>query len=249
MELKINEGERVDDLQIRGYQIIQNPKRFCFGVDAVLLAHYAKVKPHEKCLDLCTGTGIVPILMHALNSVEMPSVTYKAIELQEESAEMAKRSTELNNITSDVDIIPGDVKEAADIFDAASFQVVTVNPPYIEDNKGLKTEYEPKMIARHEIFLKLRDVIKAAAYCLSDKGRFYMIHKPMRLAEIICLMREYKLEPKSLRFIHPYVDKEPTLMLIGGVKGGGQEMRVEPPLILYKDKGVYTDEVKRIYKS
>jgi tRNA1Val (adenine37-N6)-methyltransferase len=248
MELKINEGERVDDLQIRGYQIIQDPKRFCFGVDAVMLAHYAKVKPHDRCLDLCTGTGIVPILMHAINSEDTPDVKYDAIELQEESVEMAKRSVELNDLTLDVHVILGDVKEAANYYDAASFQVVTVNPPYIEDIKGIKTEYEPKMIARHEIFLKLKDVISAASYCLADKGRFYMIHKPQRLAEIICLMREYKIEPKSLRFIHPYVDKEPVLVLIGGLKGGGQQMRVDAPLILYKEQGVYTDEVSKIYR-
>ncbi len=250
MALKINDvelkaGERIDDLQLKGLGIIQNSEGFCFGVDAVFLAHYAEVKKNDRCLDLCTGTGIVPILMHGLYDVE--GVTYEAIELQEVSYDMATRSVKMNGIEESVHITKGDIKEAASLVRAASFQVVTVNPPYMKVSNALKNPSEAKMIARHEVMCDLRDVVKTAAFALCDKGRFYMIHKPARIPEIISVMKEHNIEPKSMRLIHPYVDKEPVLVLIGGLKGGGEQMRVAPPLIIYKEQGVYTDEVDRVY--
>lgn len=239
------EGERIDDLQCKGYEIIQDPKRFCFGVDAVLLAHYARVKEGDRVLDLGTGTGIIPILLNAIT----PGAHFTGLEIQAASVDMAKRSVLLNGIEDKVDMIEGDIKEAAALFDAASFQVVTSNPPYMTNQHALQNDYEPKTIARHEVLCTLEDVVAAAAKLLVPGGRFYMIHKPFRLPEIISVMKEYRIEPKELRMIHPYVDKEPTMVLIGGVRGGRPMMKVAPPLVLYKEKNVYTDEVYKIYKS
>ncbi|MCR4716130.1 MAG: hypothetical protein K5656_03025, partial [Lachnospiraceae bacterium] len=137
--------------------------------------------------------------------------------------------------------------EAAAIVDAASFQLVTVNAPYMAASKALKNPTLPKTIARHEVMCDLRDVIRAASFALAKKGRFYMVHKPSRLAEIIAVMKEFNIEPKTMRMVHPYIDKEPVLVLIGGIKDGGVQMRVGAPLILYEEQGVYTEELKSIY--
>lgn len=239
----IHEDERLDDLQCKGYQLIQKPQGFCFGVDAVLLSDFVKVKPGQKVLDLCTGSGVIPILLSAKTEGEH----FTGLELQEDYADMAGRSVKYNQLEDKIDILCGDVKEGKKLFQPASFQVVTVNPPYMTDNHGLKNVYEPKTIARHEVALSLENVIALAGYVLPESGNFFMIHKPFRLAEIFCMMREYHIEPKRMRLIHPYVDKEPTMVMIQGTKGGRQRITVEPPLIIYKESGVYSDEIYEIY--
>lgn len=241
----LHSGERLDDLQCKGYKVIQDPARFCFGVDAVLLAHYTKVKPGDRVLDLGTGTGIIPILLHAITS----GAHFTGLEIQPESVDMARRSVAFNGIGKDVEILHGDIREAAGIFPAASFEVVTCNPPYMRNQHGLKNTYEPKMIARHEVLCTLEDVVAAAAKLLKPGGRFYMIHKPFRLPEIITVMKQYHIEPKQMRLVHPYVEKEPTMVLIGGVRGGKPMMKIDAPLILYAEKNVYTKEVQEVYHS
>jgi tRNA1Val (adenine37-N6)-methyltransferase len=243
MTIKLNENERLDDLQIKGYQIIQNPEKFCFGMDAVLLSDYAKTKPGAKVLDLGTGTGIIPILMAAKTDADQ----LVGLEIQPESAEMASRSVELNKLNNRVSIIEGDVKEAKKLFPAASFHIVTSNPPYMTDHHGLKNENTPKAIARHEIKCTLEDIVSAASYALIPTGKFYMIHRPFRLPEIISTMKDYGLEPKRMRLVYPYVDKEPNMVLIEAVKGGKPRMTVEKPLIVYESSGQYTDEIYDIY--
>ena len=190
------EGERLDDLQRDGMYIIQNPKWFCFGMDAVLLSAYAKVKEGEKCLDLGCGNGIIPLLL----SGRTKGSSFTGLELQKDIAEMAKRSVAYN-----------------------------------------------KAIARHELFCTFEDVVKAAAKLLRPGGRFYLVHRPFRLAEIISCMVQYKLEPKRMRLVYPYVDKEPNMVLIEGVRGGNRQLTVEKPLIAYEDTNQYTEEVRRMY--
>lgn len=233
----------MDDLQTNGYYIIQDPSRFCFGIDAVLLSSFAKVKKHEKALDLGTGTGIIPILLEAKNE----GTCYRALEIQEESADMAARSVRYNHLEDKIEIKTGDIKEAAKLYGAASFEVITTNPPYMIGDHGLKNTNEAKYIARHEALCTLDDIMRESAKLLKDKGRFYMVHRPFRLPEIIRTMSQYRIEPKRMRLVYPYVDKEPNMVLIEGLKNGKPRMQVEPPLIVYEKNGDYTEEVLRMY--
>ena len=239
----VYEQERLDELHRNGYFIIQDPKRFCFGMDAVLLSGFAKAKKGERVLDLGTGTGIIPILMEAKTEAE----DFKALEIQEESADMARRSVLLNHLENKIDIVCGDIKEADTLFQAASFDVITCNPPYMIGQHGITNPDAPKAIARHEILCTLEDVIQKAAILLKPGGNFYMVHRPFRLAEIISVMVRYKLEPKRMRLVYPYVDKEPNMVLIEGCRGGKSRMTVEKPLIVYKELGKYTDEIYEVY--
>ncbi len=243
MKVEVKETERIDDLHRNGYQIIQDPKRFCFGVDAVLLSGFALAKKGERVIDLGTGTGIIPILMEAKTEGEH----FTGLEIQEESAEMAKRSVSFNDLDEKIDIVCGDIKEADKLFKAGTFDVVTSNPPYMNDGGGLKNDYGPKAIARHELLCSLDDVVKAAAWLLRFGGRFYMVHRPHRLADIICTLREHKLEPKRIRFVQPYADREPNMVLIEASNGGKSMVKVMPPLIIYKEDGTYTEETIEIY--
>ncbi|HIV11971.1 MAG TPA: tRNA1(Val) (adenine(37)-N6)-methyltransferase [Candidatus Pullilachnospira stercoravium] len=241
-EIALQENERLDDLQ-NGYFIIQNTKNFCYGIDAVLLAGFARVKPGERVLDMGTGTGIIPILLKA----KTPGEHFTGLEIQEESAQMARRSVVYNGLEKDIEIRTGDIREAAAIFGRASFSVVTCNPPYMTGSHGLVNPHLPKAIARHEVLCTLEDVISQAAQVLEPRGRFYMVHRPFRLAEIMGLMMKYQLEPKRMRLVYPYVDKEPNMVLIEGLLGGNPRITVEKPLIVYERPGVYTDEIREIY--
>ena len=232
-------GERIDELQRNGYRIIQNPERFCFGMDAVLLSGFARAKKQERCLDLGCGNGIIPILMEA----KTEGKHFTGLEIQPESADMARRSVALNGLQDRIDIVEGDIKDASKIFGASSFHVVTTNPPYMTAQHGLTNLYEAKTIARHEVLCNLEDIIRESARLLMPGGRFYMVHRPFRLAEIISLMVQYRMEPKRMRLVYPYVDREPNMVLIEGLRGGKSRMTVEKPLIVYKEPGKYTDEI------
>lgn len=236
-------GERIDELQRNGYRIIQNPERFCFGMDAVLLSGFARAKKQERCLDLGCGNGIIPILMEA----KTEGKHFTGLEIQPESADMAKRSVALNGLQDRIDIVEGDIKDASKIFGASSFHVVTTNPPYMTAQHGLTNMYEAKTIARHEVLCNLEDIIRESARLLMPGGRFYMVHRPFRLAEIISLMVQYRMEPKRMRLVYPYVDREPNMVLIEGLRGGKSRMTVEKPLIVYKEPGKYTDEIYDVY--
>ena len=237
------EDERIDDLQRNGYRIIQKKKGFCFGMDAVLLSGFAQVKEGEVAVDLGTGTGIIPILLEA----KTKGKHFTGLEIQEEVAEIAGRSVRLNQLENRVDIVRGDIKEASRLFGKASFDVVTSNPPYMNDNHGLKNPELPKAIARHEVFCTLDDVCREASLLLKSGGRFYMVHRPHRLAEIITALKTYKLEPKRMKLVHPFVDKEANMVLIEAVRGGRSMMKVEAPIIVYREPGVYTQEIYDVY--
>lgn len=243
MTNNLKEHERLDDLHRNGYRIIQNEKAFCFGMDAVLLSGYAVVREGERAADLGTGTGIIPILLEAKTGGEH----FTGLEIQAEMADMARRSVALNHLEEKIDIVCGDIKEASQIFGAASFDVVTTNPPYMNDAHGLQNPDPVKAIARHEVLCTLEDVVREGAKLLVPGGRFYMVHRPHRLVEIINIMTSFKLEPKRIKFVHPFVDKEANMVLIEGIKGGKSMIKVEKPIIVYKEQGVYTDEIYDIY--
>lgn len=243
MTVELKEHERLDDLQRNGFQIIQNPEKFCFGMDAVLLSGFANAKKGDRVLDMGTGTGIIPILMAA----KTQAMHLTGLEIQEESADMAFRSVALNGLSERIAIVRGDIKEADRLFPAASFDVITCNPPYMIGQHGLTNPDAPKAIARHEVLCTLEDVVSRAAVLLKPGGHFYMVHRPFRLAEIMVTMTQYKLEPKRMQLVYPFVDKEPNMVLIEGVRGGKSRMTVEKPLIVYKEPGVYMPEIYDIY--
>lgn len=245
MRIELKPGERLDNLDIKGYKIIQDETRFCFGMDAVLLSGFAKVRPGEQVVDLGTGTGVIPILLAA----KTKGKHFTGLEIQPGSADMAQRSVQYNDLTERIDIVTGDIREAVNILGASSCNVVTSNPPYMIKQHGLVNPDSEKAIARHEILCTLEDVVSQAAGLLRDKGRFYMVHRPFRLPEIMAVMLKYKLEPKRLQMVYPYVDKEPNMVLIEGCLGGNPRMTVEKPLIVYQSPGVYTQDIHRIYEE
>lgn len=240
---KLREGERIDELQRNGYLIIQHPKRFCFGMDAVLLSGFANVKAGERALDLGTGTGIIPILLEAKTQGEH----FTGLEIQPESADMAQRSVRLNGLESKIDIVTGDIKDASIRFGASSFDVVTTNPPYMIGKHGLQNMQDAKTIARHEVLCTLEDILRESARLLPPKGRFYMVHRPFRLSEIMCRMTAYGIEPKRMKLVYPYADREPNMVLLEGLRGGRPRLTVEKPMIVYREDGKYTDEIYEIY--
>ncbi len=241
--IELKENERIDDLQRNGYRIIQNKDKFCFGMDAVLLSGFARVNPGDRVIDLGTGTGIIPILLEAKYDGEH----YTGLEIQEEMAEMAARSVRLNGLEEKIDIVKGDICRARERLGLAVFDVVTCNPPYMNDAHGLKNPELPKAIARHEVLCTLEDVVRESAGILKPGGHFFMVHRPHRLIEIISTLVKYKLEPKRMKMVHPFVDKDANMVLIEAVRGGKSMIKVEPPLVVYRDVGVYTDEVYQIY--
>ena len=230
LTIELKEGERIDELHRNGYRIIQNERLFCFGMDAVLLSGFAKVKEGERVLDLGTGTGIIPILLAAKTEGEH----FTGLEISKASADMAQRSVALNGLSERMDVVLGDIKKAGALFAPASFDVVTSNPPYMTGGHGLVNPDVEKAAARHEVLCTLEDVVSAAA-------------KLVRLAEIIRVLSAHQLEPKRMQLVYPYVDREPNMVLIEAVRGGRPRMTVEKPLIVYEKPGVYTGEITDIY--
>ena len=246
MDIKLNENERIDNLEFNNLKIIQNEKEFCFGMDAVLLSDFAKdIKQNSEIIDLGTGTGILPILL----SGKTKNTKITGIEIQEKMAEMATRSVKLNNLENKIKIINEDIKNLDKILKKDSFDAVVTNPPYKENNTGLKNDYEGKIIARHEIKCNLEDIILASKILLKDKGSLYMVHRPERIVDICELLRKYKLEPKVIKFIYPKAGEKSNLILIKAVKNANKFLKIEKPLIVYKDNGEYTDEILKIYNK
>lgn len=239
-------GERLDDLQRNDLFIIQDPEKFCFGMDAVLLSGFAASHAALSCrkiLDLCTGNGIIPLLLSAKTKAE--HIT--GMEIQTEMADMALRNVSMNSLNERISIINCDIKEASDHVKTASFDMITVNPPYFKAGHGITNPEDAKTISRHEVACTLGDVLKVSAAALKNGGYFYMVHKPQRTADVICEMRAAGIEPKTLKLVHPYITSEPSMILIEGRKGGGAEMRIEAPLVIYGADGKYTEEMYTIY--
>ncbi|HAS74195.1 MAG TPA: SAM-dependent methyltransferase [Clostridiales bacterium UBA8960] len=242
-DVEIKADERMDDLQLDGLRIIQNPMGFCFGVDAVLLSNFVKLKKDEVAVEFGTGTGVIPILLSGRKSFKK----IIAFEVQPEVADMAKRSIRLNHLEESIQIIEDNLKEARQYIDSGSIDVVFSNPPYMSTDGGIKNDHSMKAISRHEVLCNLEDIVSEASRMLKFRGRFYMIHRPHRLVDIVTLCRKYKLEPKEIRMIQPYYDKKPNIFLIMCSKGGRSDLKFHDPLIVYEKDGRYTDEIYKIY--
>jgi len=243
-ELKyIKEDETIDDLQLKGLNLIQKKDGFKFGIDAVLLSDFACIKNKHTVMDLCTGTGIIPILIYGKYT---PQSVY-GLEIQEDMIDMAKRSVQLNSLEEKVFFINEDLKNIDFLKKLQKFDVVTVNPPYKLNNAGILNPNDKLAIARHEILCNLEDVISASRVLLKDNGRLFMIHRPERLADIFTLMRKYKIEPKRVKMIHPKIGKAPNIVLVEGQRDGGAYLKWEAPLYVYDNDGKYTKEIDAIY--
>lgn len=243
MDVKINVDEGVDDLQLNGLKLIQKQQGFRFGVDAVLLSHFANIKSRHRVIDLCTGTGIVPFLAYGKYAPK----EVIGLEIQEDMVEMANRSSVLNNTTDIVKFVHGDLKDKSLLDSLGKFDVLTVNPPYKLNNAGIVNPNDKLAIARHEVMCTLEDVIVAARRLLKDNGRMFIVHRPERLADIFGLMRKYKIEPKRVRMVQPNTKKAPNIVLVEGQRDGGAFLKWEETLYVYDDNGKYSEEIDRIY--
>ena len=244
MELK--ENERIDDLEFKGLKIIQNKNGFCFGIDSVILSDFAKnVKPNSNIMDLGTGTGILPILL----SVKTEAKKIWGIEIQEDVANMAKRSVLLNKLEDKIEIINENILNLYNKFEKNSVDVIVTNPPYKKKGTGVINEKESKLISRHEITASLEDFIEISSKLLKDKGEIFMVHRPERLVDILYLMRNKKIEPKNIRFVYANKESEPKLILVRGVKNAKEFLKVEKNLYIYNEDGNYSDDILKIYNK
>jgi len=237
--------ERIDDLQRKlpdgtELKIIQNPNWFCFGIDAVLLSDFAEIKAGDLVMDLGTGTGIIPLLLAA----KTEAGHIDALEIQEDVCNMARRSVELNGLEEKINIINADL---VDYKSPVQYNAVICNPPYKSADTGLVNPEDKLKISRHEVCCNLQQIIKTASRILKPSGKFFMIHRPERIADIMFEMRSHKLEPKRIRYIHSNVPKPPVMVLVEGRKGSKPYTITEPPLVIYNQDGSYTDEIIRIY--
>ena len=246
MDVELKKNERIDDLEFKGLKIIQNEKGFCFGMDSVLLSDFAKnMKNNSTVLDLGTGTGIIPILLCGKTNLKK----VVGIEIQQDVANMAKRSSQLNNLQDRFEVVNTNIINLKNIYEKQSFDVIVTNPPYKKENTGITNENEAKLISRHEITANLEDFISISKDLLKDKGEFYMVHRPERLVDILSLMRKYKIEPKILKFVSPNKNKEPNLILIKGIKNANSFLKIEKNLYVYNEDGKYTNEILKIYNK
>ena len=244
--MKLKENERIDDLEFKGLKIIQNKNGFCFGIDSVILSDFAKnVKPNSNIMDLGTGTGILPILLSAKTEAKK----IWGIEIQEDVANMAKRSVLLNKLEEKIEIINENILNLESKFEKNSIDVIVTNPPYKKKGTGVINEKESKLIARHEITASLEDFIEISSKLLKDKGEIFMVHRPERLVDILYLMRNKKIEPKNIRFVYANKESKPKLILVRGVKNAKEFLKVEKNLYIYNEDGNYSDEILKIYNK
>ncbi|CAM3094752.1 tRNA1(Val) (adenine(37)-N6)-methyltransferase [Paenibacillus sediminis] len=238
----INDAERIDDLLTENLHIIQSDEVFSFSMDAVLLAHFVSLPQKGKIIDLCTGNGVIPLLMSTRTRAHI-----EGIEIQERLADMAKRSVEMNELEHRIQIRHGDLRELHLETGYEVYDAITVNPPYMA-LRGQDIKLNPhQAIARHEISCTLEEVIAACKRLIRTGGKVAMVHKPQRLGEIISLMRENRLEPKRIRFVHPRAHLEANMVLIEAIRNGKPDVRLLPPLIVYNEQGEYCPEIYDIY--
>ena len=239
-DIPIYDNEKVEDLGLYGYKIIQTKDGFCFGSDAVLLARFAEIKKGQRVLDMCTGTGIIPVLLWAKGGLSR----IDAIEIMEDVADMAQRTMRLNDLEGKIEVACGDLKNAADIYGKRVFDAVTCNPPYMNCGGGLVNPNDRLAAARHEIYCTLDDVVKSASEVLKQNGKLFMVHRADRLCDVICTFRKYKIEPKRLSMVQKAKTSAPNLILIEGAYGGRAQLKITPPVFMYDDAGNYIQSIK-----
>lgn len=246
MQIELKENERIDDLEYKDLKLIQNKKGFCFGIDSILLSDYAKnIKKDSYVIDIGTGTGIISILL--CNKTNLKKIY--GVEIQKDVAEMAKRNIKLNKLEEKFEVINTNIKDIFNYLEQNKYDAIVTNPPYKKVNTGMISIDEKNLISRHEIECTLEDIIEKSSKLLKSLGEFYMVHRAERLVDIMCLLRKYKLEPKNIRFVHSKSNEKPTLILVRAVKNAKEFLKIDKPLIIYREDGEYTDEILEIYNK
>ncbi len=246
MDIELKENERIDDLEFKNLKIIQNKNGFCFGIDAVLLSDFAKnIKKDSKVLDLGTGTGIISILLCGKTNLK----EIVGVEVQEEVFDMACRSAKLNNLEDKFKVLNSNILDLEEKLQKNYYDVIVTNPPYKKQNTGIINDEAKKLISRHEVLANLEDFIRVSSKLLKDKGEFYMVHRPERLVDIFNIMRKYKIEPKEVRLVFSNEVTAPKMVLVKGVRNGGDYLKFRENLYIYKEDGSYTDEILKIYNK
>lgn len=235
-------SERLDDLLTHDLYIIQSDEVFSFSMDAVLLSRFSSMPNKGRILDLCTGNGVVPLLLSTRTKAQID-----AIEIQPRLADMAKRSVKLNQLEQQITIKEGDLRQYYQETGYGVYDAITVNPPYMKLATGDCKLNEHQAMARHEVGCTLEDVVLACTRLIRTGGKVTMVHRPSRLGEIISIMRTHRLEPKRIRFVHPRIDLEANMVLIEALRDGKPDVRLLPPLIVYNEKNEYCDELLDIY--
>ncbi|WNQ11656.1 tRNA1(Val) (adenine(37)-N6)-methyltransferase [Paenibacillus aurantius] len=242
MTIPLQPTERVDDLLTNDLKIIQSDDVFSFSMDAVLLARFCSVPVRGRILDLCSGNGVIPLLLTTRTKAPI-----WAVEIQERLADMAERNVKINRLEEQIQVLHQDLKNSHTHFGYGVFDLVTVNPPYLPVVAGEQNGNPHFAAARHEIYSTLEEVIAACAKLVRTGGKVAMVHRPSRLTDILCLMRQYKLEPKRLRFVHPRAGEEANMILVEAMRDAKPDVRLLPPLIVYKNRTDYCDELMEIY--
>jgi len=222
--------ERIDDIG-GGLKLIQREGLFALGTDAVLLSKFASLYANDRVIDLGSGTGSIPLMLTLRK--ELKNIV--ALELQPELAELCRRSVELNKLEQIIEVVAGDIRNISSIFPAESFDLAICNPPYMPVTRSQINSRQSVAIARHELCCQLEDVVKAFAWLVRYGGKAALVHRPQRLGDIFCLLREHGLEPKRLQFVYPRPGQEANIVLIEGEKGAKPGLRTLPPLILRGD--------------
>ena len=225
----INDNEKIEDLEDKGLKIIQASNSYRFSVDSILLLNFIRVKNYEKIIDLGTGSGIIPLLLFG----KRKGLSIYGVEIQKDLADMARRSVGLNNLQDHITIIQEDFRNLKNIFKNQEFDVVVSNPPYISMGQGKINPSSSKAIARHEIKGDLEDIIYVSNYLLKNKGRIYLIYRSAKLIKLVIALKKYGIEPKVIKFIHPRQGENANLVLLEGVKGGKEELKIENPIFQY----------------
>ncbi|WP_409343860.1 tRNA1(Val) (adenine(37)-N6)-methyltransferase [Paenibacillus sp. MBLB4367] len=235
-------NERLDDLLTEQLKIIQSDEVFSFSMDAVLLARFATVPPRGKVIDLCTGNGVVPLLLSTRTKASIVGV-----EIQDRLADMARRNVVLNKLEGQIEMLHGDLRTIHEELGHGVYDAVTVNPPYLPVQAGEQNVNNHIAAARHEIYCTLEDVVSASSRLVRTGGRVTMVHRPSRLIDIVLLMRQARLEPKRIRFVHPREGAEANMVLVEALRDGKPDLRMLPPLVVYNEEGRYCEELMRIY--
>lgn len=237
-------GERLDDLCIKNLRIIQHPEEFCFSLDAVLLAHFARITARTEAVDLGTGTGVVAMLLAARG---VKSVT--GVEISPYLADMASRSVGYNKLAATIRIIRHDLRDIKECLPSGGYGLVVANPPYRPVGRGYMNPNDRVAAARHELTATLADVIAAARYLVKYRGRFAMVHLPERAAEILRAMSDAGLEPKRLQLVYPTCQAKPKFLLVEAVRGAACGLDVLPPLFVYNSDGSYSRQILEYYRG